>query len=89
MRFSNLPRKVSRILVLTVYGLSMLTVANVYPLILINQVNILYWHSPDPAETPISESLSAMNQLYKEGKFKHVSDVSTFDSPVGAIIAGL
>ena len=35
------------------------------------QVDIYYLHAPDPA-TPIEDTLSAIQQLYTEGKFKRV-----------------
>ncbi|KAG0646182.1 Oxidoreductase sirO [Hyphodiscus hymeniophilus] len=36
-----------------------------------DKVDIYYLHAPDP-ETPIEETLSAISQLYSEGKFKRV-----------------
>ncbi|KAJ3037658.1 hypothetical protein HK097_003456 [Rhizophlyctis rosea] len=34
-----------------------------------NQIDVYYLHSPD-TETPISETLAAINEIYKSGKFK-------------------
>jgi aryl-alcohol dehydrogenase-like predicted oxidoreductase len=39
------------------------------------KVDIYYLHAPDPA-TPIEDTLSAIQQLYKEGKFKRVCNSS-------------
>lgn len=43
-----------------------------WPSWLLHQVDIYYLHAPDPT-TPIEETLSAISQLHKEGKFKRVS----------------
>lgn len=40
------------------------------------QVETYFLHSPDP-NTPVEETVEAVQQLYKEGKFKHVRP--TFD----------
>jgi aryl-alcohol dehydrogenase-like predicted oxidoreductase len=36
-----------------------------------SQVDIYYFHAPDTT-VPIEESLSAIDEIYKEGKFKRV-----------------
>ncbi|TVY80785.1 Oxidoreductase sirO [Lachnellula suecica] len=38
----------------------------------VDSVDLYYFHSPDP-DTPIEESLSAIQELYAAGKFKRVS----------------
>ncbi|KAJ3038009.1 hypothetical protein HDV00_001053 [Rhizophlyctis rosea] len=44
----------------------------------VEQVDVYYLHGPDP-ETPIEETLAAINDLYKAGKFKRFG-LSNFDS---------
>jgi aryl-alcohol dehydrogenase-like predicted oxidoreductase len=38
----------------------------------VDQVNIFFLHSPDP-DTPIEEFLETIQELYKQGTFKQVS----------------
>jgi len=45
----------------------------------VSSVDIYYLHAPDPT-TPIEDTLSAIQQLYKEGKFKRFG-LSNFKAP--------
>ncbi len=36
------------------------------------QVDTYYLHSPDPAGTSIKETVDTMDEIYKQGRFKHV-----------------
>jgi aflatoxin B1 aldehyde reductase len=44
------------------------------------QAETYFLHSPDP-DTPIEETMEAIQELYKAGKFKHVSTINQRSTP--------